>query len=146
MTTVARILGTKPDQTVYHIAPGASVFDAVRLMAEKGIGALVVVDATAIVGMFSERDYARKTVLMGRSSRETAVREIMTSPVAYVRPDQTSEECMAMMTEKRFRHLPVLDGGNLVGIISIGDLVKDIISEKDFVIGQLERYIAGSRG
>lgn len=146
MTTVARILGTKPDQTVYHIAPDASVFDAVRLMAEKGIGALVVADGTAIVGMFSERDYARKTVLMGRSSRETAVREIMTSPVAYVRPDQTSEECMAMMTEKRFRHLPVLDDGNLVGIISIGDLVKDIISEKDFVIGQLERYIAGSRG
>ncbi len=146
MTTVARILGTKPDQAVYSIAPGASVFDAVKLMAEKGIGALVVIDGGTIVGMFSERDYARKTVLLGRSSKETAVREIMASPVMYVRPDQTSEECMAMMTEKRFRHLPVLDDGKLLGIISIGDLVKEIISEKDFVIGQLERYIAGSRG
>ena len=83
---------------------------------------------------------------MGRSSKETAVREIMASPVMYARPDQTSEECMAMMTEKRFRHLPVLDDGKLLGMISIGDLVKEILSEKDFVIGQLERYIAGSRG
>ena len=146
MTNVAHIVRSKPDQTVHSIAPSASVFEAVRLMAEKGIGALIVVERDRIVGMFSERDYARKIVLMGRSSKETAVREIMTAPVICVRPDQASEECMALMTEKRVRHLPVLDGGKLVGVISIGDLVKDIISEKDFVIRQLERYISGSWG
>jgi len=144
MTTVSHILEAKPDQTVYNVAPAASVFDAVKTMAEKGIGALIVIDGEAIVGMITERDYARKIVLVGRSSKETAVREIMTSPVMYVRPDQTSEECMALMTENRLRHLPVLDGGRLVGLVSIGDLVKDIISEQQFTIEQLEHYIMGT--
>ena len=146
MTAVAHILKAKPDQTVYDIAPAASVFDAVRSMSEKGIGALLVMEGETIVGMITERDYARKIVLLGRSSKETPVREIMTSPVMYVRPDQTSEECMALMTENRLRHLPVLDGGKLLGLISIGDLVKDIISEQRFVIEQLEHYIMGDRG
>jgi len=146
MTTVAHILNSKPDQTVYDIAPAASVFDAVESMAEKGIGALLVIEGGIIVGMITERDYARKIVLMGRSSKDTAVREVMTSPVMYVRPDQTSEECMVLMTENRLRHLPVLDGAKLIGLISIGDLVKDIISEQRFVIEQLEHYIKGDRG
>jgi CBS domain-containing protein len=143
---VAHILNAKPDKSVYSIAPAASVFDAVKSMAEKGIGALLVMDGDTVVGMVTERDYARKIVLMGRSSKETPVREVMTSAVMYVRPDQTSEECMALMTENRLRHLPVLDEGKLIGLISIGDLVKDIISEQRFVIDQLEHYIKGDRG
>lgn len=146
MTAVAGILKSKANQTVYSISPAASVFDAVKSMAEKGIGALLVMEDETIVGMITERDYARKIVLMGRSSKETPVREIMTFPVMYVRPDQTSDECMALMTENRLRHLPVLDSGKLIGLISIGDLVKDIISEQRFVIEQLEHYIRGERG
>jgi CBS domain-containing protein len=146
MTTAARIIKAKPDQAVYRIAPEASVFDAVTSMAEKNIGALLVIEGEVIVGMITERDYARKIVLMGRSSKETSVREIMTSPVMYVRADQTGEECMALMTQSRLRHLPVLDNGKLIGILSIGDLVKDIISEQRFTIEQLEHYIMGDRG
>ena len=145
MKIVAHILKSKPDQTVFSIVPTASVFDAVKLMAEKGIGALLVMEGEKIVGIVSERDYARKIILMGRSSRETPVRDIMTSPVMYVRPDQTSDECMALMTENRLRHLPVMDSGKLIGLISIGDLVKDIISEQQFIIQQLEHYIRGER-
>jgi len=122
------------------------VFDAVQLMADKDIGALLVMDADAIAGIVTERDYARKIVLMSRSSKQTSVREIMTSAVMYVRPDQTSEECMVLMTENRLRHLPVMDAGRLLGIISIGDLVKDIIAEQRFTIEQLEHYISGERG
>jgi CBS domain-containing protein len=99
-----------------------------------------------IVGIITERDYARKIVLIGRSSKETAVRDVMTSPVMYVRPDQTNEECMALMTDNRVRHLPVMDSGKLIGLISIGDLVKDIIAEQKFTIQQLEHYIMGDRG
>ena len=99
-----------------------------------------------IAGIFTERDYARKIILMGRSSKETPVRDIMTFPVMFVRPDQTNEECMALMTDNRMRHLPVVDQGRLIGIISIGDLVKDIISEQKFIIEQLEHYIKGDRG
>ena len=146
MTAVAQILKGKPDHTVYSIPPVASVYDAVKSMADKGIGALLVMEGGTIVGVITERDYARKVILMGRSSKQTAVREIMTSAVMYVRPDQTSEECMALMTENRLRHLPVLDGGEVIGVISIGDLVKDIISEQQFVIEQLEHYIMGDRG
>ena len=145
MKIVAHILKSKPDQTVFSILPTASVFDAVKLMAERGIGALLVMEGEKIVGIVSERDYARKIILMGRSSRETPVRDIMTSPVMYVRPDQTSDECMALMTENRLRHLPVMDSGKLIGLISIGDLVKDIISEQQFIIQQLEHYIRGER-
>jgi len=143
MATVAQILKQKPDTSVYTIAPSAKVFDALKLMAEKNIGAAVVLDGDKILGLFTERDYARKVVLTGKSSKDTPVREVMTSPVMYVRPEQTSDECMALMTENRFRHLPVLDNGKLAGLVSIGDLVKDVISEQKFIIEQLEQYIAG---
>jgi CBS domain-containing protein len=122
------------------------VFEALKLMAERSIGALVVTEREHVVGIITERDYARKVILMARSSKETAVRDIMTSSVMYVRSDHTSEECMVLMTENRLRHLPVMDSGKLVGLISIGDLVKDIISEQKFMIEQLEHYITGERG
>jgi CBS domain-containing protein len=143
--TAAQILATKSDSAVYAIAPTASVFEAIAQMAEKGIGALLVMEGENIVGIITERDYARKTILLGRASKETLVRVIMTSEVMYVRPDQTSEECMALMTENRVRHLPVIDNGKLIGLLSIGDLVKDIISEQRFTIEQLEQYIRGER-
>ena len=144
MTAVAKILKSKPDTTVHTIAPGASVFEALKLMADKGIGALIVTEGTSIVGIFTERDYARKIALMGRTSSVTLVREVMTTAVLFVRPDQTSEHCMQIMSTGRLRHLPVVDDGRLVGMISIGDLVKDIISEQKFIIEQLEQYITGS--
>lgn len=146
MTTAATIVKSKLEQVVHTIAPDATVFDAVKLMAEKAIGALLVIEGQKIVGIVTERDYARKVALMARSSKQTPVRDIMTTNVMYVRPGQTSQECMALMTENRLRHLPVLDGTTLVGLISIGDLVKDIISEQQFIIEQLEHYIAGDRG
>ena len=145
MKSVAEILRSKPDQTVYSIAPGVSVYDALRLMADKNIGSLLVVEEGKIAGIFSERDYARKVILMDRSSKQTAVREVMTSSVMYARPDQTNEECMALMTDNRLRHLPVIDNGRLLGLLSIGDLVKDIISEQQFTIEQLQHYIQGDR-
>jgi len=144
MATVAQVLNSKPDQTVYTIAETASVYDAIKLMAEKHIGAVVVTEGDEIVGIMTERDYARKVVLMARSSKDTPLREIMTSSVICVGPSQSSEECMAVMTENRVRHLPVLDEqGQLVGLISIGDLVKGIISEQKFIIEQLQHYITG---
>jgi CBS domain-containing protein len=146
MTTVAGILKSKPDKNVYTIAPTATVYEALQRMADKGIGALLVTEGDQVVGIITERDYARKVALMSRTSKETLVRDVMTSPVMYVRPDQTSEECMALMTENRLRHLPVMDGGKLIGLVSIGDLVKDIISEQQFIIEQLEHYIVGDRG
>ena len=145
MTTVAQILGTKADRTVHTIAPTASVYEAVKVMADRNVGALVVVEHGQVVGIVSERDYARKIVLMARASKDTPLSEIMSSPVMYVQPDQTSEECMALMTENRLRHLPVMDDGHLIGLISIGDLVKGIISEQRFLIQQLEHYITGAR-
>lgn len=141
MSTVAQILKTKRDQAVHMIAPSAPVFDAVKLMADKNIGAVLVGEGADIAGIFTERDYARKIVLMSKSSKETPVREAMTAQVRYVRPEQTSEECMALMTENRVRHLPVMAEGKLVGLVSIGDLVKDVISEQKFLIEQLEQYI-----
>ncbi|HWI13110.1 MAG TPA: CBS domain-containing protein [Burkholderiales bacterium] len=146
MTTAAQVLKSKAEATVYTTTPSASVFDAVKLMAERNVGSLLVMEGKTIVGLITERDYARKIILMARSSKETPVRDIMTSPVMYVRPDQSSDECMALMTENRVRHLPVMDGNELIGIISIGDLVKDVISEQKFIIQQLEHYIAGERG
>jgi len=143
--TATQILASKPYQDVHVTTPSSSVFEAMKLMAEKNIGALLVMENERIVGIVTERDYARKVILMGRASKETAVRDIMTPDVMYVRPSQTSEECMVLMTENRLRHLPVLDGGKLVGLISIGDLVKDIISEQRFIIDQLEQYIRGER-
>lgn len=146
MKTVAHILRSKQHQTVYTISSEAKVWDALKLMAEKGIGALLVMEGPKIVGIVSERDYARKVVLLGRSAEETLVRDIMSSPVMYVRPDNTNEDCMALMTENRLRHLPIIDKDELIGLISIGDLVKDIISEQKFIIDQLEHYIRGERG
>jgi len=143
MKTAADVLKAKAHQAVLTIAPTASVFDALRLMAEKNIGALLVLEGEAVAGIISERDYARKIILMARSSRETPVSEIMTTAVMYVRPTQTTEECMVLMTENRLRHLPVMDGGKLLGLISIGDLVKSIISDQKFMIEQLEHYISG---
>ena len=145
MTAVADILKSKADPAVHTIAPLTSVFDALQRMAEKGIGALLVLEGDAIVGIVTERDYARKIVLMGRTSALTLVRDVMTSPVMFVGPAQTGEQCMALMTDNRLRHLPVIDDGKLVGLISIGDLVKNIISEQKFVIEQLEHYITGYR-
>jgi CBS domain-containing protein len=128
---------------VWSVGPDTPVFDAIGLMAEKEVGALVVLEGDRLVGLISERDYARKLVLWGRSSRETPVRDVMTSRVFGVRPEQTIEECMALMTDKRIRHLPVMDDGELIGVVSIGDLVKAIIADQQFIIEQLENYISG---
>jgi CBS domain-containing protein len=119
------------------------VYQALALMAEKNVGALLVMEGEKIVGMMTERDYARKVVLLARSSKDTPLRDVMTPAVIYVRPDQTTEDCMGLMTQSRIRHLPVMDDGKLVGLISIGDLVKGIMSEQTFIIEQLQHYIAG---
>ena len=145
MTVVAKILQSKPDAIVHTIAPQASVLDALRLMADKGIGALVVTQGDAILGIVTERDYARKIALLGRTSAATLVQDVMTTSVRFVRSTQTSEQCMQLMTGNRLRHLPVVDDNKLVGMISIGDLVKDIISEQKFIIEQMENYITGSQ-
>jgi len=143
MSTAAKILSAKADRAIFTTVPTASVFNAISEMAERNIGALVVVDDDHVVGLVTERDYARKVVLLARSSRETRVQEIMTAPVMYVRPSQTVEECMALMTDKRQRHLPVMEAGKLLGVISIGDLVKQVIADQKFRIEQLEHYISG---
>ncbi len=129
----------------WSIAPDAMVYEALKLMAEKEVGALLVLNGEELVGILSERDYARKVILKGKSSLDTPVREIMTQRVRFVHPEQTVEECMALMTDKRIRHLPVLENDQVVGVISIGDLVKAVIEEKDFMLKQLENYITGSR-
>jgi CBS domain-containing protein len=142
MTTVKQLLDAK-GYTVWSIAPVDTVFNAIKLMAEKEVGALAVTVGDKLVGLITERDYARKVILRGKSSHQTLVREIMTTHVVYVRLDQALDECMALMTDKRVRHLPVFDGEKFVGIISIGDLVKAIIAEQQFLIEQLEQYISG---
>lgn len=141
MATVKQILEGKGYQ-VWTVTADISVYEALRLMGEKEIGALAVLADDELIGLLSERDYARKVVLKGKTSRETLVGAIMSSPVHAVRPDQSVEECMALMTEKRVRHLPVLEHGKLIGMISQGDLVKFIIEDQRFIIGQLESYIA----
>lgn len=145
MTSVAQVLKTKPDNTVFTVAAGDSVYNAIKLMADRQIGALVVTEGDGIAGIVTERDYARKVVLMERSSKDTPVRDIMSSAVRFVRPEQTTDECMALMTERRMRHLPVMDKDKLVGMVSIGDLVKNIIAEQKFTIQMLEQYINGER-
>jgi CBS domain-containing protein len=129
---------------VWHITPETTVFDAVKLMADKNIGALLVLSGGKLAGVFTERDYARKIVLQGKSSKETRVREIVSSKCVTVTPDDSIEDCMRLMTENRVRHLPVVRGGEVAGIISIGDLVNWIISAQDATIAQMEQYIAGS--
>jgi len=143
MTTVAEILRSKSNALVFHVSPSDTVLDALRLMAEQGIGAVVVLEGEKLAGIFTERDYARKVALLRRSSGDTPVSDIVTRAVRYVHPTQTAEECMALMTENRLRHLPVLDDGRVVGLVSIGDLVKHVISQQQFVIAQMEQYITG---
>ena len=140
MKTVQQLLQAKGG-AVHAVSPDASVLDAIKIMAEKGIGALVVLDGGRLAGVISERDYARKIILHGRSSQDTSVREIMTEKVVTVRSEQTVEDCMALMTTKRIRHLPVVDAGKLAGVLSIGDLVKEMIADREETIKQLESYI-----
>ncbi|MFQ5863762.1 MAG: CBS domain-containing protein [bacterium] len=140
MKLVNQLLQTKGHE-VWSVTPDTSVYQALKLMADKNIGSLLVLEADKLIGIFSERDYARKVILKGKASKNTVVREIMSANVVYIRPDQSVEECMALMTDKRVRHLPVLDGEKVIGIISIGDVVKAIISEQEFMIKQLENYI-----
>jgi CBS domain-containing protein len=141
MRTVRHLLEAKAPE-VFAIGPDAPVIDAIRLMAEKRIGAVVVMQAGKLVGILSERDYARKIVLQGRSSKDTPVRDIMTSDVISVGLNDTADRCMQLVTDKRIRHLPVLDGGNVLGVVSIGDLVKAVIEDQQLELDQLQRYIA----
>ncbi|HSB78419.1 MAG TPA: CBS domain-containing protein [Candidatus Methylomirabilis sp.] len=144
MKTVQQILRHK-GSAFWSVTPDTMVYEALKLLAEKDVGALLVLENGRLVGIISERDYARKVILKGKSSLDTPVREIMTGRVTCVRPDQSVEQCMAMVTEKRIRHLPVVVDDEVVGVVSIGDLVKASIDEKDFLIKQLENYITGSR-
>ena len=141
-TTVRQVLQAKGND-VWSIAPEKSVYEALQMMADKQVGALLVLEGEKVVGIFSERDYARKIALVGLSSKDTTVRDRMTESVLYVTPEKTVEDCMALMTDKHVRHLPVLETDQLIGIVSIGDVVKRIISDQQFTIDQLERYVTG---
>jgi CBS domain-containing protein len=140
MKTVGDVINKKGSQ-VWSVTPSTTVYDVLELMAEKEIGAVVVLDGGQPIGIFSERDYARQVVLKGRTSKDTPVREVMASRIVFVRPEQRIEDCMALMTDKHVRHLPVLQQGTLAGMLSIGDVVKEMISEKEFIIEQLANYI-----
>jgi CBS domain-containing protein len=143
ITTVRQML-QKKGRDVVSIAPHELVYKALELMSKKDVGAVLVMEGEKIVGIFTERDYARRVILKGKSSKNTAVRDLMVKNVLYVTPEKTVEDCMCIMTSKRVRHLPVLENGKLVGIISIGDVVNAIISEQEFTIHELEKYITGS--
>ncbi len=140
MKTVANVLESK-SSALATVQPDSSVYDALTLMAERQVGAVLVLERGTLIGILSERDYARKVVLLGKTSRDTTVREIMTDKVVCIRPSNTIDECMALMTDKRVRHLPVLEDNKVVGVISIGDVVKEMIAEQKFIIEQLEHYI-----
>lgn len=142
MATVRNLL-EKKGYTVYSVSPDSSVYDALEDLEEKNLGGLVVVENDKLIGVFTERDYARKVILKGRSSRETRVSDIMTNRPIYVKPDNTIEECMQLMNNKHIRHLPVMENNKLIGVISISDIISHIISEKDFIIENLEQYITG---
>lgn len=144
MEFVRQLLQHK-DPDVWSVTPDTRVYNALKLMAEKNIGALLVMDTGQLVGIFSERDYARKVILKGKSSKNIPVTEIMSERVVAIRPNQTVDECMALMTDKRIRHLPVVERNKVVGVISIGDVVSAVISDKEFEIKQLENYITGSQ-
>ena len=143
MKKVRDLLNSKRDATVYSVEPSTMVVEALRLMADKMVGALLVMESGKLVGLFSERDYARKIALMDRSSRTTEVRQVMTANLICVAPSDTMESCMELMTEKHIRHLPVLENGNLIGMISIGDVVKNTIEDQKAMILQLEKYLRG---
>jgi CBS domain-containing protein len=142
MATVEKLLQVKGNET-WTITPLATVYAAVQLMSDKNVGALMVMEAQKLVGIFTERDYARKLILKGKSSQTTTVGELMTVEVLYVEPHNSIEDCMQLMTNKRVRHLPVLAEGELIGIVTIGDVVKQIISDQESTIAQLEKYIQG---
>lgn len=142
MKTVKQMIDEKSQELLF-VSPDETVFVALKLMEKFDIGALVVLEKDKLVGIFSERDYARKVILLGKSSKDTFVSEIMTNKVMYVKPENTVEECMALMTKKRVRHLPVVESDRTVGVISIGDIVKEMMSEQKFIIDQLEQYIRG---
>lgn len=143
MNTVKQVLKIKGG-AVFSVSPDAPVYDGLQLMAEHDVGALLVLKDERPVGIFSERDYARKVMLKGKSSKDVTVRDLMVRDIIYVSPDYSLDQCMALMTDKRVRHLPVLEDNRLVGMISIGDVVKHIISEQEFTIRELEKYIQGS--
>ncbi len=143
MKLVSQLLTAK-GHDVWSIAPDTTVLNALELMADRKVGALLVLDEDKLVGVFSERDYARKVVLKGKSSKDTPVGDVMSSNIVRVVPDQTTELCMSLMTEKRVRHLPVVDGDKVIGVISIGDVVKAVIADREDVIEQLEQYITGT--
>ena len=143
MNTVKQLLEVKGNE-VWSVSPDTSVLEALQLMAEKNVGALLVLKGGQVVGIFSERDYARKVILAGRNSQHTTVDQIMSTKVLYVTPEQTVSECMALMTDKHLRHLPVMEKRRLRGVISIGDIVGAIIGEQEFLIEQLERYVTGT--
>ena len=142
MQTVRQLLGTKSPE-IHAVAPDSAVIDAIRLMAEKGIGAVLVMDGARLAGILSERDYARKIVLRDRSSRDTPVAAIMTAEVVTVTPADTVEDCLQLVTDRRIRHLPVVEGAAMLGVISIGDLVKSVIEQQRRELGQLQQYIVG---
>ncbi len=144
MKTVREILLQKGNE-IYSVTPENSVYEALKLMSEKGIGAVLVVENGELVGILSERDYARKVILHGKTSRETLVKDIMSTRIYFVTPKRSAEECLALMINKRIRHLPVYSEKKLAGVISIGDVVKGVIDEKEFVIDQLVQYITGGR-
>lgn len=144
MTTVAHFLRSKATGVVWSTQASASVYDAIATMAHRQVGALIVVDSGRVAGIITERDYARKVVLRDRSSRQTTVRDVMSSTVHYVGPDHTTEHCMALMTEHRIRYLPVIDCGQVIGMISIGDLIMNVVCEQENTIQQLENYIHGN--
>jgi len=143
MRLVRDLLAEKGNE-VWGVAPDASVLDALRLMAERRVGALLVLEGDKLAGLFSERDYARKVILEGKASKDTPVRDIMSTKIVCVGPDESTDECMSLMTENRIRHLPVMNDGKLEGVISIGDVVKAVIAEREQVIEHLEHYISGS--
>lgn len=144
MKTVRHLLQTKSNR-LFKVTPDTSVHDAMKIMAEENVGTVLIMDKEMFIGILSERDITRKLFLMEKLPREVPVTDVMTSPVICVSPDQTNEECMAIMTDKRVRHLPVLEQGRIIGVVSIGDLVKATISEQEFIISQLETYITGGR-